>query len=54
MVWPIEEKIVAHADNLVKGTRRISLDEKILLMQKDKINSNAVKMLEALADELGV
>lgn len=50
----IEEKIVAHADNLVKGTRRISLDEKILLMQKDKINSNAIKMLKALADELEV
>ena len=50
----IEEKIVAHADNLIKGTRRISLDEKLLLMQKDKINTNAMKMLKALADELGV
>ena len=50
----IEEKIVAHADNLIKGTRRISLDEKLLLMQKEKINTNAMKMLKALADELGV
>ncbi len=48
----IEEKIVAHADNLVKGTRRISLEEKISLMQKDKIDSKAIGMLKELADEL--
>jgi len=48
----IEEKIVAHADNLVKGTRRISLEEKISLMQKSKVHSRAIEMLKELADEL--
>lgn len=33
----LEEKIVAHADNLVKGTKRITVAERTALMRKQEV-----------------
>lgn len=48
----LEEKIVAHADNLVSGTRRIGLEERIAQMKKKNINADAIMRVRLLADEL--
>ncbi|MDO5846422.1 MAG: phosphohydrolase, partial [Methanocorpusculum sp.] len=29
----LEEKIVAHADNLAKGSRRVTMDERMMLIE---------------------
>jgi len=50
----IEEKIVAHADNLMRGTERISLDEYISRMQERHVSKENIDRIKALADELGV
>ncbi|WP_406662244.1 HDIG domain-containing metalloprotein [Methanolobus sp. ZRKC3] len=49
----IEEKVVAHADNLIKGTERISLEERISLMVNGKIDGKAIKRVRALAEDIG-
>lgn len=50
----IEEKIVAHADNLIVGTRRISLEERIARMTEKDINIESINRVRALANEIGV
>ncbi|WP_341539119.1 HD domain-containing protein [Methanohalophilus euhalobius] len=54
MPLSMEEKIVAHADNLVKGTKRISTEERINLMKKKGIGKKAIERVRALAEELGI
>lgn len=48
----IEEKIVAHADNLIKGTEQISINTCILNMQNKKIDSKSIDMIKVLAHEI--
>lgn len=50
----IEEKIVAHADNLIVGTRRITIEERISLMKEKNINIESIERVRALANEIGV
>ncbi len=50
----IEEKIVAHCDNIMRGTERISLDECILRMRTRKMSKESIDSVKALADEVGV
>jgi len=50
----LEEKLVAHADNLTKGTRKISLDEKLSLMRRKNIDTSSIERVKRLADEIGI
>ena len=50
----IEEKIVAHCDNLMRGTERISVDECISRMQSRNMSKGSIDRVRALADEVGV
>ncbi len=50
----IEEKIVAHADNLMRGTERISLEEYISRMRVKRVSEENINRIKELADELGV
>ncbi len=50
----IEEKIVAHCDNIMRGTERISLDECILRMRLRNMSKESIDRVKALADEVGV
>lgn len=50
----IEEKIVAHADNLVKGTKRISIKKRASLMEKKGASPESIARVLSLAEELGV
>ena len=49
----LEEKIVAHADNLIVGTKKISLDERISMMTEKNINIDSINRVRALAEEIG-
>jgi len=48
----LEEKIVAHADNLVKGTKRITINERLKLMSKKDISEHIVQRVKTLAEEV--
>jgi uncharacterized protein len=48
----LEEKIVAHADNLVKGTKRITIEERIALMRRNKVSKKIIKRVKKLAEEV--
>ena len=48
----LEEKIVSHADNLVKGTKRITIDERIALMRKKEVSEQVILRIRSLADEI--
>ena len=48
----LEEKIVAHADNLVKGTNRITVEERLELMRKKNVSENVVQRVKKLAEEV--
>jgi len=50
----LEEKVVAHADNLVKGTRRLPIEKRASLMKKKGASPESIKRVLALADELGI
>lgn len=50
----LEQKIVAHADNLVMGTERISLDRRIMKMQKKDLDLASIERVKALAEEIGI
>ncbi len=50
----IEEKIVAHADNLVKGTRRITIQKRASLMEKKGVRPESIARVLSLAEELGI
>jgi uncharacterized protein len=48
----LEEKIVAHADNLVKGTSRITVAERTALMRKREVPENVIERVNKLAEEV--
>jgi uncharacterized protein len=48
----LEEKIVAHADNLVKGTNRITIQERLELMRKKNVPEYIVQRVKRLAEEV--
>lgn len=48
----LEEKIVSHADNLVKGTKRISTEERLVLMKKKGVRDEAIRRTMLLAREI--
>jgi uncharacterized protein len=48
----LEEKIVAHADNLVKGKKRITINERLELMIKKNISEHVVQRVKNLAEEV--
>ncbi|MGB9939798.1 HD domain-containing protein [Methanosarcina sp.] len=48
----LEEKIVAHADNLVKGTSRITIAERTALMRKQEVPENIIQRVNKLAEEI--
>lgn len=48
----LEEKIVSHADNLVKGTKRITIDERVRLMRKKEVSEQVILRIRTLADEI--
>jgi uncharacterized protein len=48
----LEEKIVAHADNLVKGTRRITIQKRIELMRKKNVSEHVIQRVKELAEEV--
>ncbi len=48
----LEEKIVAHADNLVKETSRITIAERIALMHKQEIPEDVIQRTKSLAEEI--
>jgi uncharacterized protein len=50
----MEEKIVAHADNLMRGTERISLEGYLSRMRDKRLGEENINRIKALADELGV
>ncbi|MCG2737504.1 MAG: TIGR00295 family protein [Candidatus Methanoperedenaceae archaeon] len=48
----LEEKIVAHADNLVSGKRVVSLDELVTGLRNKKINEKIILRIIGLNDEI--
>ena len=50
----IEERIVAHCDNLMRGIERITVDECILRMQSRNMGQESIDRVRVLADEIGV
>ena len=48
----LEEKIVAHADNLVKGTHRITTAERTALMRKQEVPEIVIQRVNKLAEEI--
>ncbi|WP_406657051.1 TIGR00295 family protein [Methanolobus sp. ZRKC2] len=50
----MEEKIVAHADNLTKGTKKITIQKRISLMEKKNIDIGSIERVKKLADEIGI
>ncbi len=50
----LEQKIVAHADNLLIGTERISIDRRIRKMQEKNIDEGSIERVKALAEEIGI
>lgn len=48
----LEEKIVAHADNLVRGTKRITIEERVTRMRKKHIGEEVIRRVENLAEEI--
>ena len=48
----LEEKIVAHADNLIKGTKRITIQEELELMRKKNVSEHIVQRAKMLAEEV--
>ncbi|MDW7731293.1 MAG: TIGR00295 family protein [Methanolobus sp.] len=50
----MEEKIIAHADNLIKGVRKITIEERLSLMEKKNIDTGSIERVKRLADEIGI
>ncbi len=50
----IEEKIVAHADNLVRGKIRVPLDQNLRRMREKNVAKPIIDKIQKLADEIGV
>ena len=48
----LEEKIVAHADNLIKGTKKITIQEELELMRKKNVSEHIVQRAKMLAEEV--
>jgi uncharacterized protein len=45
---------VTHADNLLVGTKRISIEKRIQKMEKKGINRESINRVKALAEEIGI
>lgn len=50
----LEQKIVAHADNLLVGTKRISIEKRMHKMEKKGMNRESINRVKALAEEIGI
>ncbi|MDG6244334.1 MAG: TIGR00295 family protein [Methanolobus sp.] len=50
----LEQKIVAHADNLIKGTERISLESRIRKMREKNFDIAIIERTQKLAGEIGI
>jgi uncharacterized protein len=50
----LEQKIVAHADNLLVGTERISIEKRIRKMKKKEVSMKSIDRVKALAEEIGI
>ncbi|MBP2132585.1 uncharacterized protein J2128_000506 [Methanomicrobium sp. W14] len=48
----LEEKIVAHCDNLIKGKTEISVEERLKLSQSSGHSQKSIERLLALCDEI--
>jgi uncharacterized protein len=48
----LEEKIVSHADNLVKGMRRITVTERTAIMRQHEVSENVIQRVNKLAEEV--
>lgn len=48
----LEEKVVAHADNLLRGSRRISLKKRLRIMKERGIDKEERKKVKRLAHEI--
>ncbi len=48
----LEERIVAHADNLVRGTKRITIEERVTRMRKKHVGEEVTRRVEKLAEEI--
>ncbi|WP_321428877.1 TIGR00295 family protein [uncultured Methanolobus sp.] len=50
----LEQKIVAHADNLLVGTEKISIEKRIRKMEKKEVSMKSIDRVKALAEEIGI
>jgi uncharacterized protein len=50
----MEQKIVSHADNLIKGTERIPFEMRIRKMKEKNVDNAVIERYQALAREVGV
>ncbi|WMW24806.1 TIGR00295 family protein [Methanolobus sediminis] len=50
----LEQKIVAHADNLLVGTERISIDRRIRKMEKKELSRESIDRVKVLAEEIDI
>ncbi|MDO8726344.1 MAG: TIGR00295 family protein [Candidatus Methanoperedens sp.] len=48
----LEEKVVAHADNLISGTRRGSVDEQIAGLRKKQLDEKIIQRIIELNNEI--
>lgn len=48
----VEEKIVAHADNLIRGTKRTTIEEAVALMHKKEVPEYVIQRVKELAKEV--
>ncbi len=50
----LEEKVVAHADNLTSGDTRINMDQLLEKMRKKKFTEESMERIISLAEEIGI
>lgn len=50
----LEEKIVAHADNLTAGSRVVTLDEQVSKLKKKNVDEKIIRRIIELNDEISV
>ena len=54
MPFTLEEKIVAHADNLTSGTTRINMIQLMEKMKRRHLNEKSIARIISLAEEIGI
>nr|WP_321498617.1 HDIG domain-containing metalloprotein [uncultured Methanolobus sp.] len=50
----MEQKIVAHADNLLVGTERISIEKRVHKMEKKELSRESIDRVKVLAEEIDI